>query len=186
MIGCLTSLIKHLWKFLTRHLLKIIKISTHSSLIKFSIKETELEYLNRDLIRNLSKISNHQFLSIIIRFYSYSSYSNTSMYAIFQLLGLTILNLRRFEIDKYQEQLLRFYLKAFDIRISGVVKNTDSIEQSMIHSFLNLVVKLKKIELKKICKRMIEWIGIPIDISYYSRSMMFFKFLLTSIKKFKV
>merc|ERR1711976_117987 len=93
MIACLTSLIKHLWKFLTRYFLKIIKISTHSNLIKFSIRETELEYLNRDLVRNLSKVSTHQFLSIIIKFYKHSSY-NTSIYSVFQLLGLTILNLK--------------------------------------------------------------------------------------------
>lgn len=185
MIGCLSSLVQHLWQFLTRYLLKIIKISTHSNLVQFSTKERELEHLNRELIHHISKISSRQLLPSIIKFYGSMSFNNTSVYAIFQLLGLSILNLRRFNVEKYKEKLFQFYMKAFDVRTEKILNNIDGVELSMIYSFLNLIMKLKKLELKKFCRRMIEWMGTPTSIYYYSRSKMFFQILYILLRKFR-
>merc|ERR1719483_1465004 len=85
----------------------------------------------------------------------------------------------------HHAELYLFLIKALDLRSDGSFEMTPEVEDSVINSFLGLVLKLKPSEMQALFKRFIEWVGIENTSTYHPRSLTFFRFMQAAMTKFQ-
>ncbi|KND01979.1 uncharacterized protein SPPG_02486, partial [Spizellomyces punctatus DAOM BR117] len=165
-LGSLHALVDTVPQFISPYVLPLLEQALHPALQGTAEQEgfssRAIEKSN-DLLSTIArKVAPRILLPAIFSHLKIALQSGRqSMLALFDLVGNTIAHMARTDLTQYRTELFRFFLVSFDYRRTYASKiseeDVEAVENSIISSFLQLVMKLNETLFKPLFLKLVDW-----------------------------
>ena len=163
-------------QFISSYTPDIIKLAVNPNIFKLKGLKS-LESASNSLGAMAEYISPRHLLPTIFSSLNDSFNSGkTSLMVLFNFLNKILKNISKTDILEFRSDLTKFFLEAFDFRskIKEILISTDmlSLENCIISSFFQLVLKLNDEHFKPIYLKMVDWATLSISFDSLSQDDM--------------
>ncbi|TPX64024.1 hypothetical protein SpCBS45565_g06206 [Spizellomyces sp. 'palustris'] len=165
-LGSLHALVDTVPQFISPYVLPLLEQALHPALQGtaeqdgFSSRAIEK---SNDLLSTMARKVAPRILlpAIFSHLKSALQSGRQSMLALFDLVGNTIAHMARTDLTQYRTELFRFFLVSFDYRRTYASKvseeDVEAVENSIISSFLQLVMKLNETLFRPMFLKLVDW-----------------------------
>ncbi|KAI8823046.1 uncharacterized protein EV422DRAFT_585585 [Fimicolochytrium jonesii] len=164
-LGSLDALVDTVPQFVSPYVYTILELGFRVALVNAKnggVQDRVSEKSNELLTNVAEKVAPRIMLPAIFTYLKTALPAGRhSMLALFDLVGKTISHMSRTDLTQYRMELFRFFLVAFDYRriYADTVTEDDieTVENSIISAFLQLVMKLNETLFKPLFLKMVDW-----------------------------
>ena len=162
-ISSLEIIVQSIPQFISSYLKTILSCALHPSL-----RSDENEMMKQIMEKDnslLESIGVHIPARIIVNnlipmLTKCKEYGRISLEALFQMVEIMIVNVKREELSSLQKAIVKFFQNAFEIR--ETVKDMDEddlevVEETMIDTFMKLVMRMNESMFKPVYVKILEW-----------------------------
>ncbi|KAI9486718.1 MAG: hypothetical protein EXX96DRAFT_646489 [Benjaminiella poitrasii] len=197
-VSALETIMTVLPHFISPYIAKLLSGLLHSSIYTYEAGHTQKATIEAKATNVLSEMATHVsprvLLTPVFSFFETAiKNGEKSTLAYLSVVSQTIRTMTRDVMTSHYKQLFKFFLTAFDIRRSHSKDfedlDVDVIEESVINTFLDMVMKLNETLFKPLYLKVIDWATVELSGNdsneSLSRALFFYKLVDALLEKLK-